>query len=348
MVVSSSEHGTIAASLVEETLKLARAGGLDAASLLTTAGIAPSILSSSKSRILPKQYGTLWTTIARALDDEFFGQDTHPMRSGSFVAMTYYALAAANGGQALDRAVTFMRFVLDDLSVQIVQTSFSVRLEFKHGEAGRQPTAFAYATYFILVYGLVCWLVGRRIPLLAASFQCPAPSSPDEYRLMFCDDLSFGQAASYIDLHPTFATLPVQQTMKSVKAFLRDAPANFVVKYRNPGSVAARVRRALRVIPVMDWPDAGNMATRLHLADATMRRRLKVEGYTYQSIKDDLRRDIAIAELQNGNQAIADIASRLGFSEPSGFYRAFRKWTGARPADYRMRSIAGRRDRRRE
>jgi AraC-like DNA-binding protein len=67
-----------------------------------------------------------------------------------------------------------------------------------------------------------------------------------------------------------------------------------------------------------------------------MRRRLKLEGHTYQSIKDDLRRDIAIAELQDTDHTIADIAAAVGFAEPSAFHRAFRKWTGMRPTDYRL------------
>jgi methylphosphotriester-DNA--protein-cysteine methyltransferase len=67
----------------------------------------------------------------------------------------------------------------------------------------------------------------------------------------------------------------------------------------------------------------------------SMRRRLKQEGYTYQSIKDDLRRDIAIDELQDTGRTIADIATSVGFAEPGAFHRAFRKWIGMRPTDYR-------------
>jgi AraC-like DNA-binding protein len=77
------------------------------------------------------------------------------------------------------------------------------------------------------------------------------------------------------------------------------------------------------------------MALKLTVAEATMRRRLKLEGHTYQSIKDDLRRDIAIGQLQDTRRTIADIAVAVGFAEPSAFHRAFRKWTGMRPTDYR-------------
>jgi AraC-like DNA-binding protein len=330
-----SEKGTISVSMVEETLALARARGLDALPIAEAAGIAAPILASPKSRVSSAQYGALWAGIARALDDEFFGQDSHRMKSGSFIAMTQTALTARTGAQALARAVGFMRLVLDDLGARIDTNAQRVRLYFVENEAAPPPAMFAYATYFIVVYGLLCWLVGRRIPLIEARFRCAEPPAAHEYRLMFCDQMSFDQPASYVDLAPDFLDLPVIQTAKSARPFLRDAPGSFIVKYRNPGSLAARVRKMLRTMPMAGWPAADQMAERLHVAEATMRRRLKQEGYTYQSIKDDLRRDIAIGELQDTDRTIADIAASVGFAEPSAFHRAFRKWTGMRPTDYR-------------
>jgi AraC-like DNA-binding protein len=330
-----SDKGTISVSMVEETLVLARARGFDALPLAEAAGIAAPMLGSPKSRVSSAQYGALWAGIAHALDDEFFGQDSHRMKSGSFIAMTQTALTARNGAQALARAVGFMRLVLDDLGAQIDTSAERVRLRFIEREGAPAPAMFAYATWFILVYGLLCWLVGRRIPLLEARFRCAEPPAAHEYRLMFCDHMSFDQAESYVDLAPAFLDLPVIQTTKSVKPFLRDAPGSFIVKYRNAGSLAARVRKTLRALPMSGWPAADQMAARLHVAEATMRRRLKQEGYTYQSIKDDLRRDIAIGELQGTDRTIADIATAVGFAEPSAFHRAFRKWTGMRPTDYR-------------
>lgn len=331
-----SEKGTIAMSLVNETLALARGRKLDVTPVLEATGIARAALASPRARVSAAQYGALWLGIARALDDEFFGQDSHAMKSGSFTAMTHAALDAPTGRRALQRAVGFMRLILDDLAGHIDIDETRARITFVHRDGTPTPTMFAYATWFILVYGLVCWLVGRRIPLVAARFRCAAPAAVEEYRLMFCDDMAFGQDASYVDLSPAFLDLPVIQTPDSARTFLRNAPGNFVVKYRNPGSFAARVRRTLRALPAAAWPDADTLAHRLNVAPATLRRRLKQEGHSCQSIKDELRRDLAIAALQDPGRSVADVAAAVGFAEPSAFHRAFRKWTGMRPADYRL------------
>jgi AraC-like DNA-binding protein len=71
------------------------------------------------------------------------------------------------------------------------------------------------------------------------------------------------------------------------------------------------------------------------MTTATIRRRLHEEGVSYQSIKDQLRRDLAIGYLSHTDRSVMDIALELGFSERSAFHRAFRKWTGAAPGEFR-------------
>nr|WP_244816896.1 AraC family transcriptional regulator [Caballeronia sp. Lep1P3] len=327
------ERDSIAASLVDAALRCAEARGIARATLLDAADIAPAALDSPRARVSPAQYGKLWHAIADALDDEFFGQDPHPMRRGSFVLMCHAALGARNGKEALGRIAGFMRLVLDALTFEPHIDEGRVRIVLR--DANAPKTMFAYATGFILVYGLLCWLVGRRIPVLAAHFRCAEPADSDEYRPMFCDALCFDQPQTFVDLAPECATLSVVQSASTLKLFLRDAPANFIVKYRNPDSLAARIRQRLKSIAPADWPEADGIAAALNMAEATLRRRLAREGSTLQAIKDALRRDLAISRLADTNETIADIAAALGFAEPSAFRRAFRKWTGVRPADYR-------------
>jgi AraC-like DNA-binding protein len=327
------ERDSISVSFVEAALRCAEARGVGRADLLAAAGIAPAMIDSPRARVSPVQYGKLWHAIADALDDEFFGQDSHPMRRGSFVSMCHTAIGARDGAQALARITGFLRLVLDDLTFEVETDAARVRIWLTDRHAPK--SMFAYATGFILVYGLLCWLLGRRVPLLAAHLRCREPAESDEYRLMFCDTLRFDQPRSFVDLAPACAALPVVQTAATLKTFLREAPANFIVKYRNPDSLAARIRKRLRQTRPSDWPEAERIAATLNMGEATLRRRLKQEGITYQAIKDALRRDLAISRLADTRDTIPQIADALGFAEPSAFRRAFRKWTGVRPADYR-------------
>ena len=63
--------------------------------------------------------------------------------------------------------------------------------------------------------------------------------------------------------------------------------------------------------------------------------RLEKEGTSYQRIKDNARRDVAITLLSKEGRTVSDVAEQTGFSDPSAFHRSFKKWTGQSPGSYR-------------
>ena len=195
-------------------------------------------------------------------------------------------------------------------------------------------------TFLIMLHGLACWLIGRRIPLAQAVFRCPEPDFSAEWRVLFSPDLVFDAAQTEIRFPAEYLDMANVQNERTMKVFLRSAPANFLVKYRNSEGLVARIRRQLRHIPPDTWPDFETLAQQLHSSVSTLRRHLLEEGQSYQSIKDDLRRDLAISQLCHSDKSVLDIALELGFAEASAFHRAFKKWTGTRPGEYR-RALAG-------
>lgn len=81
------------------------------------------------------------------------------------------------------------------------------------------------------------------------------------------------------------------------------------------------------------------VANSLNLSVRNMQRKLKKMGISYQSILDEHRRVLAISFLQESEVSLSDISHLVGFTEPSAFYKAFRRWTGKRPGDYRQDAI---------
>jgi len=107
------------------------------------------------------------------------------------------------------------------------------------------------------------------------------------------------------------------------------------VKYRDPQSLANRIKHDLRQLPAEQWPETEALAQRLCMSASTLRRRLSEEGQTYQGLKDSVRKELAIVWLAEPSISFADIATRLGFADASSFYKAFRKWSGSNPGHYR-------------
>ena len=71
------------------------------------------------------------------------------------------------------------------------------------------------------------------------------------------------------------------------------------------------------------------------MAASTLQRRLAADGTSFQALKDELRRDLAIVRLHTGTLPLAALADELGFADSAAFQRAFKNWTGSAPGAYR-------------
>ena len=97
----------------------------------------------------------------------------------------------------------------------------------------------------------------------------------------------------------------------------------------------AHVRRLVAEELAGGDPSAEHIAARLHMSARTLRRRLQEHGARHKLLLDELRRELAIRYLSEERLEIAEVAFLLGFSEASAFHRAFKRWTGRTPSDYR-------------
>jgi AraC-like DNA-binding protein len=330
-----SEPGTIAICFVAAALESVRARRLDADALLREVGLSPGLLQSPQARVSAKHYGALWRLVALTLDDEFFGQDSRRMKSGSFAMICHSVLGCKTLRSAIDRTLRFYALILDDICGKLSLAGAEASLTLHQDTAPQR--VFAHEVLLMLLHGVACWLVGRRIPIKRAQFSYPEPAHSAEYRLMYSTSLSFQAPHTAIVFDAAHLALPIVQNERTVKEFLRNAPENILLKYKNRSSLGARIRRRLRQSLPGELPEFEEVAAEMNIAPATLRRRLHEEGTFYQSIKDQLRRDLAIGYLSHSRRSAMDIGLELGFSERSAFHRAFKKWTGASPGEFRRR-----------
>lgn len=301
---------------------------------LAQIGLPPSVTEP----VPAEQYGELWRLTALATDDEFFGQGARPMRSGSFALLCHAILSTTTLEHALRRALRFLRIALDDPHGQLTVGNGLAQIVLK--DAAGVRSAFAYRTFWIIVHGIGCWIVGRRIPIVRVDFRCAAPANGRDYRLFFGAPVRFDQPETRLVFNADYLELPTIRDERALREFLTRAPANILVRYRHEAGLSASIRARLTTTAPATWPSFETLAERMRLRAPTLRRRLRLEGQTYRSIKDELRRGLAIEALLSGQRNVADLADDLGFSEPSAFHRAFRKWTGKSPALFRQDATA--------
>ncbi|CBL46170.1 Transcriptional regulator, AraC family [gamma proteobacterium HdN1] len=99
-------------------------------------------------------------------------------------------------------------------------------------------------------------------------------------------------------------------------------------------SIIARVRHII-ISEGQRFPKLDVVAEKCFMSGRTFKRRLQQLGTSFQEILDDIRKDQAIDYLRHTNKPIDEIAALLGYNDPSNFGRAFKRWTGKTPSQYR-------------
>ena len=101
--------------------------------------------------------------------------------------------------------------------------------------------------------------------------------------------------------------------------------------------VAVDVRRALASRIGADGTRMSAIARHLGISERTLQRRLADDGVSYQELVEEVRRAAAGRYLDESALAIGEIAYLLGYSEPAAFHRAFKRWYGTTPEQFRTR-----------
>lgn len=321
------ERANITIGFVEDALDAARRHGIDPAPLLAAAGL-PDVVDRP---VTNHEYGLLWWGIAKEIQCEFFGLGARAMRPGSLDLMCHAVLHSGNLERALRRSLQFLNVILDQPrgSLRVSDGLAIITLD----DNQRRP-AFAYRAYWLILMGVACWLIGRRIPLRRLNFACHAPKDRQDYRSFFGAPVQFDQPQTNLVFDSAYLSLPVVRSGVALESFLRGTPANLLIRYRHDDDLSARIRARLGTIAPADWPGFEEMAAQLYLSTATLRRRLRSDGQSFGAIKDELRSVLA-QRLLVQDMTVAQVATELGYSEPSAFHRAYLKWTGQSPGAFK-------------
>jgi AraC-like DNA-binding protein len=97
------------------------------------------------------------------------------------------------------------------------------------------------------------------------------------------------------------------------------------------------IRQAVETLSCSDFPDVRRTAEFVGMSVRTLQRRLAESGASHDSLVAQARLATAAAVLEETDTKILDLALDLGYSDHANFTRAFRRWTGCSPQEYRRR-----------
>ncbi|MDP3976815.1 MAG: AraC family transcriptional regulator [Pseudomonas sp.] len=324
---------TIASHFVRAALRGAERQGHDCAPLLRQVNIQPALLDEPRARIAPEQFTRLLQLLWEALDDEYMGFGRIRSKRGTFAMMCYVIIHCRTLEKALSRGALFYSLFPEAPGIRLEREGDRVRLSVDDSSLW-DPDHFLLESLLVIWHRLGSWLIGQRIRLEEATFSYPEPAHSGEYDLLFPCPRRYATDSTSLLFQARYLAMPLLQDERTLKQFLEHSPADLLARPDGGDSLISQIRRLLGR-DCSAWPDLEAVTRQLHMSPQTLRRHLREEGSSFQELKDHLRRDLAIYHLGRDDLPIQDIAEQLGFSEPSAFHRAFKKWTGLTPGAYR-------------
>jgi AraC-like DNA-binding protein len=168
-------------------------------------------------------------------------------------------------------------------------------------------------------------------------FAHASPPDATEHAAFFRAPVRFAMGENALELDRSLLALPCIRPEPALVGVLDRYAADRLEKVPLVASLADRVRLVLEEDLRDGEPAAKHVASRLRMSVRTLTRQLADEHTSFRQILDRLRHTLAARHLAAGELAIGEVAFVLGFSELSSFHRAFKRWTGTSPAEFRQR-----------
>jgi AraC-like DNA-binding protein len=324
---------TIAAGAMRKLLAHCADFGVAPDELLATLELDAAQLADPDARVPIATMHAAWDVLhARIPRGDGAVQSALRYTPGDYGLVGFVVMTSATFGDALDQFVRYSALWTDEPA--FVRAGSTVRLEFRHAfvdTAGRRISTEAAFTE--LVQGARVVSQTHTTPR-AVRFAHPAPADRSAHDAFFGCAVEFEAGENALELREEDLALALPRADAQLGAYLRES-ANRALAKRGPDSPLDRVRAIIAEELARGVPEIDAVASRLGTSGRTLRRRLEQHDTTFRDIVDATRAELARAYVADRRMPLAEVAFVLGFSEPSAFHRAFKRWTGTTPAAFR-------------
>jgi len=338
-MLQAVETTEVSASIGALIVATAGALGVDRGELLRRTGFDPEAARDPDAKIPLAVENALWNESAALANDDAFGLHTaERVKPGAFDVLDYAVRTAPTFRSALERLARYNRLVHDAAVFSLHPGPERLRVE--HGFRGHASAPCRHAAEFTLGCLVVIGAQLAEQPLgpLAVEFAHAAPSAAAlaEHRRVFGLEPRFSEPVNALEFERALVERALPRADPALSRVIERHAETLLAALPSPSETTAdRVRRLLSQTLGEGTATLGDCAARLKMAERSLQRKLADEGLTFEALLDEVRQKLALRYLADRKLAVAEVAYLLGYSEPSPFHRAFKRWTGKTPNEAR-------------
>jgi AraC-like DNA-binding protein len=324
---------TISTVVVRALVRAAATLGLDADPGET--GIDGKLLDDPEARVSEEAATRLWLRLEKVSGDPSFGlKVAEELDRQELGLLGYLCRSAADVGRALQVLADHVRFLSDSLRMILQPDRDRMRVRLDIGSSGSRHGREALLALFTLSARRT---LRRELAPREVRFRHPRPADLSVHRRIFRAPVTFMQRADELVVDRDVLELPMPDADATLHKILLSHTRTLLERSPAHDGLIERLRRTVEEGLRTHELGLSKLADSLHLSPRTLQRRLSDEGTSLHSVIDETRRDLAL-RLLDSDVPIAEAAYLVGFSEPSAFHRAFKRWTGQTPTERRKRN----------
>jgi AraC-like DNA-binding protein len=322
-----------------------RAGGKPQV-LLRRIGLTADAVRQPDGRIPFEALMRAWEIAPELVADDAFGLHVGAaLPRGALGLIEYCARASATLHEAADRLLRYQRLLHDRARFALSLSETRATLSAWIAGASAPPPRHFQESMVAALLTFARDVTGDDVTPLEVAFQHAAPRATAEHGRVLRGPIRFSAPQCHIVLPRAVLELPLRDADPALARVLDDCAARALARLP-PIADGVRLCRELiaRQIAAGVPPRVGYIARELALSPRSLQRALGASGWSFRSLVDDVRREVALAMVINGAEQASQIAYRLGYGDASAFHNAFRRWTGHTVAQVRQRGLLQRRE----
>lgn len=330
---------TINTVTIPGLINLAIKHGVSANELLQEVGIGLEQVGDPNASITLEKLDLLYEACGRATGNPAFG--LYLGNVARFDTLDLVGSLIATSGSIREALLEFQRFR------ELVHPFMDFRLEERNNETAViyspiNPIPLMmkplYSEMFLAgIYKIAASLTEKGFDLVRAEFAHPAPEYKHLYANVFNTNIAFNQTHSALIFNTTTMDAPLLGAYPPLHKNLRIQAEKQLANLHSNKSLEKQVTCYLLENIGQGMLSMEEVAQKLNITTRTLQRRLKKENTSYIMLRERVRFDLAKQYLEDPAITMDEIATYLGFSEPTNFYHAFKRWAGISPGEYRKR-----------
>lgn len=340
------DDSTVIGSWAVAIARALGAYGCDSQEIFAKAGIDLDATSDPDVRLPVSNVNQVWKLAVEATEDPSFGLTVAEfVLPTTFHALGYSMWASSTLRSAFLRLVRYYRLVADAAELTLEDTDADSRL-------------VGYVLYPGLAYeaqdaGAACIIRVCRVLYkpdinpISIALTRPEPKNSEKFRQFFNAPLEFSASAIALVFRKEDLEAPLPGSNPELAQYSDQVAAECLARLDKDRIVTQVYAKLIEQLPSGE-PTEEKIAQALHMSLRSLQRRLSEEDTSYRGILDKTRKELACEYLKQRHLSLSEIAFMLGFSDSSNFSRAFKRWTGLAPSNYRAalrdeKSLAGHR-----